>query len=475
MNQMEKQGVNPYLPSWEYVPDAEPHIFEGRLYIYGSHDRFNGYAYCQNDYVCWSASPEDLSDWRYEGVIYSRKADPRNEDGDGCLYAPDVARGPDGRYYLFYVLDNQPVISVAVCSSPAGTYEFYGYVRDKDGGILGERPGDEGQFDPAVLVDDDQIWLYSGYCGMYHPQRKGPMVMALEPDMLTLKTEPKTLIPSAPWSQGTGFENHAFFEASSMRKIKGNYYFIYSSQQKHELCYAISSRPDRDFTYGGVIISNCDHGIDSYKPAEFTTAYGGNNHGSLIEAGENYYIFYHRHTNGMNYCRQGCIEPVEIKDDGRISQVELTTSGPNGKPLIGEGTYGAWLACCLFCREPSLLTAPPGGWMDDRFPKITQEGKDGEENPGYIANMRDGAVAGFKYFSCSRICRIGVTVRGKAEGKMEVLTALDQSPAGEISLGKSNEWKTYEAEVQIPDGVWSLYFRYRGKGYVSMASFSLMK
>ena len=187
------------------------HIFEGRLYIYGSHDRFNGYAYCQNDYVCWSASPEDLSDWRYEGVIYSRKADPRNEDGDGCLYAPDVARGPDGRYYLFYVLDNQPVISVAVCSSPAGTYEFYGYVRDKDGGILGERPGDEGQFDPAVLVDDDQIWLYSGYCGMYHPQRKGPMVMALEPDMLTLKTEPKTLIPSAPWSQGTGFENHAFF------------------------------------------------------------------------------------------------------------------------------------------------------------------------------------------------------------------------------------------------------------------------
>ena len=31
---------NPYLPSWEYVPDGEPHVFQDRVYVYGSHDRF---------------------------------------------------------------------------------------------------------------------------------------------------------------------------------------------------------------------------------------------------------------------------------------------------------------------------------------------------------------------------------------------------------------------------------------------------
>ena len=69
---MKKQVFNPYLPSYEYIPDGEPRVFSGRLYIYGSHDRFNGDVYCANDYVCWSAPEEDLSDWRYEGVIYKK-------------------------------------------------------------------------------------------------------------------------------------------------------------------------------------------------------------------------------------------------------------------------------------------------------------------------------------------------------------------------------------------------------------------
>ena len=84
------QGFNPYLPSWEYIPDGEPHVFGDRVYLYGSHDRFNGYAFCLNDYVCYSAPVSDLTDWRCEGVIYTRTDDPRNVDGDQCLYAPDV-------------------------------------------------------------------------------------------------------------------------------------------------------------------------------------------------------------------------------------------------------------------------------------------------------------------------------------------------------------------------------------------------
>ncbi len=73
---MKKQAFNPYMPSWEYVPDGEPHVFGDRVYVYGSHDRFNGMAFCMNDYVCWSAPVTDLSEWKYEGVIWRKKNDP---------------------------------------------------------------------------------------------------------------------------------------------------------------------------------------------------------------------------------------------------------------------------------------------------------------------------------------------------------------------------------------------------------------
>lgn len=63
-----KQAYNPYLPSWEYIPDGEPYVFEGRVYVFGSHDYYNGYVFCMGDYVCWSAPVDDLGDWRYEGV-----------------------------------------------------------------------------------------------------------------------------------------------------------------------------------------------------------------------------------------------------------------------------------------------------------------------------------------------------------------------------------------------------------------------
>ena len=142
---MKKQGFNPYLPSWEYIPDGEPHVFGDRVYIFGSHDRFGGYNYCLNDYVCWSAPVDDLADWRYEGVTYTRADDPANPDGDLLLFAPDVTQGPDGRYYLYYVLDQLPVISVAVCDTPAGRYQFLGYVHHPNGTRLGEKPGDPPQ------------------------------------------------------------------------------------------------------------------------------------------------------------------------------------------------------------------------------------------------------------------------------------------------------------------------------------------
>ena len=100
--------------------------------------------------------------------------------------------------------------------------------------------------------------------------------MTLEDDMLTLRTEPRRLLPTVGHSRGTGFAGHELFEASSIRKIRGKYYLVYSSIACHELCYAVSDRPDRGFRYGGVVVSNCD-----LFPGEKPRYAFGNNHGGL--------------------------------------------------------------------------------------------------------------------------------------------------------------------------------------------------
>lgn len=184
------------------------------------------------------------------------------------LFAPDVQQGVDGRYYLYYAFDFLGVISVAVCDTPAGKYEFCGHVHYKDGTLLGSREGDAFQFDPGILVDDDgRIYLYSGFCplevpweyfGLPKPIIEGGMVIELEKDMITVKKDPQVIVPYAANGKGTSFEGHEFFEAPSMRKINNKYYLIYSSINGHELCYATSDRPDGEFEYGGTIISNGD-------------------------------------------------------------------------------------------------------------------------------------------------------------------------------------------------------------------------
>ena len=467
-----KQAVNPYLPSWEYVPDGEPYVFGDRVSVYGSHDFFQGDVYCMGDYVGWSAPVDDLGDWRYEGVIYRKDQDPRNSDLQGNLYAPDVTVGPDGRYYLYYVLSNCSVVSVAVCNEPAGQYEFYGYVHYPDGTLLGEKEGDEPQFDPGVITEDGRTYLYTGFCGVGDKTRHGAMCTVLDSDMLTVLEAPVFLAPSSTTSEGTGFEGHEFFEAPSIRKKDGLYYFIYSSVKFHELCYATSAEPTRGFVYRGVMVSGGDLHIDAYKPAEKCAYYTANNHGSMVQIGDDWFIFYHRHTNGTNYSRQGCFEKLSFAEDGSAIQATMT-SCCSLKPLRGEGEYPTYIACNLFTEE-DMTYVPWSGWMDDRFPKITQLGGDGDENLGYIANMRNTATAGFKYFECHGVKRISVRTKGYAEGKMEIRTAWDGPVLGEAAINYANVWRDTVAAVNIPDGVNALYFTFNGTGYLQFAAFTLM-
>lgn len=472
---MKKQGFNPYMPSWEYVPDGEPHVFGDRVCVYGSHDRFNGYAYCLNDYICYSASVNDLTDWQYEGVIFKKTDDPENRDGDMCLFAPDVTQGPDGRYYLYYVLSHAPIVSVAVCDTPAGKYEFYGYVKYPDGTRLGEAATDEPQFDPGVLTEEKRVYLYTGFSMPHDKTRHGAMVTELEEDMLTVKTNPEYIVPSKPYGEGTGYEGHEFFEASSIRKVGDTYYFVYSSVVNHELCYATSKFPNRDFVYRGVIVSNNDSHIDTYKPATMTTAYGGNNHGGIEKINGAWYIFYHRHTNGTNFSRQGLIEPITILADGTIPQVEMTSCGPNNGPLRGEGTYPAYIACNLFGATPEATVGAPGDFMDARFPRITQEGRDGDQEPGYISNLRKGTVMGFKYFDCQNTVLKSLTTRGSNLTNIEIATAWDGKAIATVNLAGSTEWRTHDVNVLLPDGVQAIYIRYNGLGRLSLKEFTLEK
>ncbi|MBO4837555.1 MAG: family 43 glycosylhydrolase [Clostridia bacterium] len=461
---MKKQAFNPYLPSWEYIPDGEPHVFGDRVYVYGSHDFFNGYVFCMGDYMGWSAPVSDLSDWRCEGVIFPRNGDPVNAKGKMCLYAPDVTRGPDGRYYLYYVYDKVGFVSVAVCDSPVGLYRFLGYVHYPDGTRLGDREGDEPQFDPGVLTEGDKTYLYTGFCPRGDKKRHGAMCTVLGPDMVTVAEDPVICAPGCEYEAGTGFEGHAYFEAASIRKRDGTYYFIYSSTVMHELCYATSSDPRGPFRYGGVIVSNNDIGIDAYKPAGRPIAFGGNNHGSIAEIGGKWYVFYHRQTNGTWYSRQGCAEPICFDEHGNIAQVPITSCGLNGGPLRGEGEYPAYIACHLFVPEPVLYAGDPA------LPRITQDGRDGDPVPGHIAGIRDGTVIGFRSFDCRGIRGIYIRCRGYAHGSFAVRTAWNGPDLVSIPVRNTNVWEKYTAGVPVPDGTNDLYLVYSGTGSPHLGS-----
>jgi hypothetical protein len=418
---------------------------------------------------------DNLADWRYEGVIFKREQEPgakglRSING---LAAPDMVQGDDGRFYLYYFIGGTGMISVAVCDKPAGKYEFYGYVKYMDDVPIGKK-NEPMQFDPGVFRDDDgKLYLYTGFALESNPillkgakpTKKGPMVFELDTtDMLTVKYGPSYI----------GLENkeHPFLEASSMRKFDNTYYFIYSSKLSHELCYATSDNPVCGFKFQGTLVSNGDIGIGDSIDVKHAKNNTGNTHGSLIKIKDKYYVFYHRHSNRKQSSRQACAEEIKF-ENGKFYQAEMTSCGLNGKPLRGYGTYPSYICCNLYGRDGTRFLIMIKH-LKGHTPYLTQDGKD--RNSGsdqYISNFCDGSVAVYKYFDTSLTHKIGINIRGNAEGVVYVKDSGNGEVLAKINIEKSKGKKKFYSSFSGGKPKQGLSFSFEGKGSFKFYAFGL--
>ncbi len=302
---------NPYLPLWEYIPDGEPRVFGDRIYVYGSHDNAGSVKFCDYVLKCWSAPLNDLNNWVCHGDIFRTAAtadypaDTDWTDKENYLYAPDVVE-KDGKYYLYAYIINS-VGCVAVSDKPEGPFKLlskYKYT------IPDEICCNGWFIDPGVLVDDDgRTYIYCGFERSFMAEVNSGNMYEILDGTCVERIIPIETNESFPDKDGL------FFEACSPRKIGDTYYLIYSPKKGSRLAYATSDKPTGPFTYRGYIVDNS---------ADYP---GGNNHGSIARINGQWYIFYHRMTNGTIMSRRGCAEKINILPDGTIPTVEMTSLG----------------------------------------------------------------------------------------------------------------------------------------------------
>lgn len=418
---------NPYLPLWEYIPDGEPYVFEDpdkpgeyRVYVYGSHDSLIE-NYCGREQVVWSASVNNLTNWRYDGVIFESiigpDGRPLNFDSKGdVLYAPDVTMkiGKDGKkeYYLYPNDQNGGRNGlIAKSDRPDGPFKVTNWSKNNPtttDGVL--------QFDPAVFVDDDgRVYGYWGfetsYCAEFDPNT-----------MATVKpgTEIKKQMISGRYDDGV----FSFFEASSMRKIQDKYVFIYSRFTKegefgmpssnYTLAYAYSDNPMGPFTYGGTIIDGRAIEKDANGKAFATATVDGNTHGSICEINGQWYVFYHRQCGLDEYSRQAMVAPITVKvEKGKggkvsISQGEYTSEGFQLGGLNPLHRTAAGWACYYTGPKPGTHDWPKHGFFGSyvEATRIADPAKMSYSQNAPVCpvvNNTDGSTVGYKYFNLNKL------------------------------------------------------------------------
>ena len=355
---------NPILPLQYYCPDGEPHLVNGELFVYPSFDVSAG-SYCSNR--LFVAHSRDLAEWKVDGPVFDTAGldwepalcYPPGLDDAGCyeelpgylrdtipeetkrlvpfhvfrsnlkqkirehretdrtkrlLYAPD-ALTVDGRSSLFFCTSDG-LEGVAFSDRPEGPYKAPVM-------ITADRSGKPIQgIDPGVFRDDDgKVYLYWGQINSFGAE--------LTEDLARVKED--TIVKNLLTEK-----EHGFHEGSSMRKIGGTYYYIFTDTHRGKatsLGYATAKSPLGPFVYRGIIVDN-----DGCDPETW------NNHGSIECVGGQWYVFYHRSTGNSRFLRRMCAEPIFFDENGAIREVPVTSIGMGEPYKAGEPLYG-YQAC----------------------------------------------------------------------------------------------------------------------------------
>jgi hypothetical protein len=319
------EPISQPLVSEIFTADPSAHVFEGKIYIYPSHDYEAGIAeddkgshYAMKDYHIFSMDSigGKVTD---HGLALDLKDIPW---AGRQLWAPDAAYA-NGKYYFYFpAKDKQDIfrIGVATSATPAGPFKA-------------ERKPIEGSFsiDPAVFKDDDgSFYMYFGGIWGGQLQRwqsgKYDSTVAQEPSgdtlaltakvarlnkgMLQFDEKPRNVVILDKDGQPIKASDHnkRFFEASWMHKYNGKYYFSYSTGDTHFINYAIGDNPYGPFTYQGIVLN----------PVE-----GWTNHHSIIEVNGKWYLFYHdTQLSGKNYLRNIKVTELKYRPDGTIETID---------------------------------------------------------------------------------------------------------------------------------------------------------
>jgi len=314
-----------------YTADPSAHVFEGKIYIYPSHDigrekedDGSGDHFWMEDYHVFSMEDIDAPCVDHGQVLHMKDVPWVGEQ----MWAPDAAY-KNGKYYLYFpAKDKEGIfrVGVAVSNRPYGPF-------------IPEPNYIEGSFsiDPAVFVDDDgTAYMFNGglWGGQLEKWQTGefvlgdtsqmagyegpkgtepaltPWVAELNEDMISFK-EPPTYVEindelGNPITAGD--LDRRFFEAPWMHKFNGKYYLSYSTGDTHYICYAEADSPKGPFTYKGRVLE---------------PVIGWTNHHSIVEFKGKWYLFYHDSSlsGGKTQLRCMMFTELEIAEDGTITTV----------------------------------------------------------------------------------------------------------------------------------------------------------
>jgi hypothetical protein len=323
--QINKKAISQPLVSHIYTADPSAHVFNGKIYIYPSHDidagipfNDNGDHFGMEDYHVFSMDSID-AETVDNGVALHVKDVAWAEKQ---MWAPDAAC-KNGKFYLYFPAKRANgifQIGVAVSDSPVGPF-------------LPEPEAIKGSYsiDPAVFEDNDgKHYIYFGgiWGGQLQKYRNntyaleheeplanepalGPIVALLTDDMLEFAEEPREIkiLDKNGEVLLAGDNDRRFFEASWVHKYNDKYYFSYSTGDTHFICYAIGDSPYGPFTYQGRILN---------------PVVGWTSHHSICKVEDEWYLFYHDSSlsKGVTHLRSMKVTKIAYLEDGSIVTID---------------------------------------------------------------------------------------------------------------------------------------------------------